>query len=288
MEKKVILITGSSRGIGKLTAIKLAEEGHKVYATMRQPSECEWFEGISNELKGNIALKTLDVTNNDTIQDVVLEIINTEGRIDVAINNAGYALFAPVELAAIEEIKRQFDVNVYGVLRVTQAVLRHMRQQRSGHIINISSIAGIVSNPGLGIYCGTKHALEAISESLAATVFPWNIKVTVIEPAATATEFAEVMDLGSKLKEDNPYSKFNELYKQHMVDLLKKGQPPQEIADLISDVIGMENPDFRYQTNERGQNIAKGLIVDPTGNQWINDIKENFSDWLTTDNVKSK
>jgi retinol dehydrogenase-8 len=282
MKKKVILITGSSRGIGKLTAIKLAEEGHKVYATMRQPSRCDWFEGISNELKENIILKTLDVTDDETIQNVVSEIINTEGCIDVAVNNAGYGLFTPIELADIEEVKHQFDVNVYGVLRVTQAVLPHMRQQKSGHIINMSSIAGIVSNPGLGIYCGTKHALEAISESLAATVFPWNIKVTVIEPAATATEFADVMALGSKLKEENPYSKFNELYQKRMIDLIKEGQPPQEIADLISDVIRMKNPDFRYQTNERGQNIAKGFIVDPKGNKWINDIKENFSEWLIT------
>ncbi|NGX43814.1 MAG: 3-oxoacyl-[acyl-carrier-protein] reductase FabG [Chlamydiae bacterium] len=275
MEQKVILLTGSSRGLGKATAIALAKENHKVYATMRNPSVVTDFDDVPN-----ITLQQLDVTDNASIEAAVAEIIENEKRIDVVINNAGYALFSPVEMATERETFDQFNVNVFGVLRVMQRVLPQMRQQKSGHIINISSIAGIVSNPGLGIYCATKHAIEAISASLASTVFPWNIKVTVVQPGPTATNFFESMAIGSRLQESNPYEAFAKRYQERFSKIIQEGQPPEEVAELIASIIRMENPDFRYQTSPRLEELATRFVTDPTGNIWVNEQKENFSDWF--------
>ncbi len=273
MKSKVILITGSARGIGKLSALELAKRGHIVYGTMRTPISFEVYPE-------NLFVKTLDVTKQETIDLAVQEILKEQGRLDVVINNAGYGLLAPVEMAAEQEIKDLFDVNVYGVWRVSCAVLPLMRAQKSGHIINISSIAGIASNPGLGWYCATKHALEAFSASLAATVFPWDIKVTVIQPAGVATQFADSLRTGSRLVEENPYMGFCSRYAERMAQIVAEGQSPYEVACVIADVVATSNPDFRIQTNDRVREIAGKFLADPAGNRWLNEQKEKFSSWF--------
>ncbi|MGA8163618.1 MAG: SDR family oxidoreductase [Waddliaceae bacterium] len=275
MNKKIVLITGSSRGIGRKTAIALAEQGHRVYASMRRPSPQTEFSEVSKESKQNIFVKTLDVIDKRSIEKTVEEIMEEAGRVDVVINNAGHGLLGPIELVTEKEIHEQFDVNVYGVIRVIQAVLPIMRRQKSGHVINISSIGGIVSNPFLGVYCATKHALEALSASLAATVFPWNIKVTVVQPAATATEFGKVL-FQTEAGEGNPYRESCEQYRSELLDRLEEGQPPEEIADLIAEIIQLKHPRFRYQTNERGISLAKQFVTDPSGDDWLNAEKEKF------------
>ena len=247
---------------------------------MRPPSTSKDFSDQESHVKDLIHILSLDVADQSSISRVIETILEAEERIDVLVNNAGYGLYAPVELATEDEIARQFDVNVFGPLRLIRSVLPSMRRQMSGHIINISSIGGIVSNPGLGIYNATKHALEAISASLAATVFPWNIKVTVIQPGATATEFAEVMPVGQALAKDNPYKSFCEKHREHMRKILKEGQDPQEVASLIVDIIESEKPDFRYQTSKRIQETAKNIVVDPSGNQWLSQQKDLYSDWF--------
>lgn len=275
--KKVILITGSSRGLGRTTAITLASKGYRVYATMRDPSSCPPFE----KSQGSILIKKLDVTDREEIFDVVEEIIANEGRIDVAINNAGAGLLAPIEIATDSEIATLFDVNVYGVVRVMQAVLPHMRKQRDGRIINISSIAGIVSSSFFGFYAATKHAVEAISASAAATVFPWNIKVTVIEPGAVSTDFAKSLVIGERVSQKgHPYHDFCLKYINKFNDVIEQGQPAEEVADLIAKVIEMENPDFRYQTSPRLKKLASSFIADTTGNQWLREQQEKVASWM--------
>jgi len=278
--QKVVLLTGSSRGIGKKTALTLVDQGYKVYATMRKPDSCDWFQALSEEAKERVVLLSLDVTSKDEIDKTVDQIVQREGRIDVLINNAGVGLITPIEMVTDEELKWQFDVNFFGPLHLIQSVLPVMRKARDGHIINVSSIAGIVSNPGAGIYCATKHALEAISASLASTVFQWNIKVTVIEPGPISTEFAEVMPLGTRADPSCPYGDFPSKYHDRMVDILKKGQPPEEVASLILHVIESESPNFRYQTKGYKELAAK-FIVDPTGNEWLDAQKGLFKGWLS-------
>ncbi len=276
MQEKVILITGASRGIGFLTAKVLAEKGHQVYATMRTPDN-------SRHKIDNLFVKELDVTKKETVQRTVNEVISERKRIDVLINNAGYGLLTPVDMATEDEIQKQFDVNVFGALRVIQKVLPHMRKQKEGQIINISSIAGLVSNPALGLYCATKHALEAISASLAVTVSPWNISVSVVQPAATSTEFAEGMPLGKNVQQDNPYGDFSVRYFERMKNILSEGQPAIEVAELIADIVDTVNPHFRYQTSKHAENIAKQYIVDPSGDQWLKEQKKLLSDWFPKD-----
>lgn len=273
MESQVILITGSSKGIGKLTALELAKRGKKVYASMRNPVPFEQFES-------NLSVEQLDVTDKQSIYSAVGRIIEKEGRIDGVVNNAGYGLLAPVDQASEEEVQQQFDVNVFGVMRVIKAVLPQMRKQKYGRIINLSSVAGIVSNPGLGWYCATKHALEAMSASLASTLFPWNIAVSVVQPAATATGFAEDLTIGGDGSSESPYADFTEKYRERMVGLLKDGQPPEEVASLIADILDDPKPHFRYQTSERVKGIVSQVLVDPSGDRWLNQQKETFADWF--------
>ena len=273
MESQVVLITGSSRGIGHSTVLELAKQGHIVYATMRSPKSFELY-------KENIFVRHLDVTNEKSILVAVSEILDERGRIDAVINNAGYGLLSPVDVASEEEIMKQFEVNVFGVMRVIRAVLPQMRKQKHGRIINMSSVAGIVSNPGLGWYCATKHALEALSASLASTVFPWNIHVSVVQPAATATEFAEDVRIGNTDENSDPYGDFSQKYKERMVKLLKEGQAPEEIGALIADILNDPNPHFRYQTSDRVKEIASQIVVDPSGDKWLNQQKETFADWF--------
>lgn len=273
MQQKIILITGSSRGIGLLTAKELAKNGHFVYATMRNTKS---FAASTD----NLIVKELDVTKKETIEKTVKEIIDEKGKIDVVVNNAGYGLLTPIEMATELEVQKQFDVNVFGVLRVIQEVLPFMRKQKSGQIINISSIAGLVSNPALGLYCATKHAIEAISSSLAATIFPWNISVSVVQPAATITEFADVMSMGEKVQSKNPYGDFSVRYHERMQEMLSNGQPAIEVAELIAKIVDTEKPHLRYQTSEHVEGLARQFVVDPTGDHWLEEQKKLFVDWF--------
>ena len=169
-----MLISGATSGIGLATAKAFHEKGWKVWAGFRQQ--------IPEELKEKVRFCHLDVTDERLVQATVKTILEQEGRIDLLINNAGYGLIGAEECVTIEEAQRLFDVNFFGLLRLTQAVLPAMRQQRSGHIINISSGAGVSGIPGLGLYSASKYALEGLSESLAATLSPWDIKVSIVEP----------------------------------------------------------------------------------------------------------
>lgn len=180
--QRVWFITGASTGLGKVLAEKLAQQGQQVVATARKP------EQIAN--LGERALTTeLDVTNQSTIDASVQAAIAKFGRIDVLVNNAGYGLVGALEEPTEAEIDQVFQTNVFGLLRVTRAVLPHMRRQKSGHILNLSSIGGLIATPGLGFYNATKFAVEGLSEALAGECAPLGIKVTVVEPGPFRTDF---------------------------------------------------------------------------------------------------
>lgn len=187
MTQKVWFITGCSTGFGRALAQVATAKGDKVAGTLRKKEQFEAFEALS---PGNIKAILMDVTNPDQVKAGVQEVLDTFGRIDVLVNNAGYGSMGPIEEVSDAEVRRQFDVNVFGALDVTRQVLPHMRKQRSGHIINITSIAGIQGFPGVGIYNGSKFALEGIGEALAAEVKHLGIKVTNVEPGPFRTEWA--------------------------------------------------------------------------------------------------
>lgn len=187
MSKRVWLITGCSTGFGRELVRLVAEKGEMAIGTVRKQEQISELEAINPELvKGVI----LDVQKQDTIDQVSQLIAKSYGRLDVLVNNAGYGTLGPIEETSEEEIQRQFDVNVFGCVRMIKLALPFMRKQRSGHILNITSIAGLNGFPGVGIYNGSKFALEGIGEALAAETRHLGIKVTNIEPGPFRTDWA--------------------------------------------------------------------------------------------------
>lgn len=184
--QKTVLITGASSGIGKAAAELFARRRWNVAATMRDPSVAYAHDYTRAD---HVAVTALDVTDRASIDRAVDETIRRFGRIDVLINNAGYGLNGPVEGASEAQILRQFDVNLFGVVRVMQSVLPQMRARRSGVIVNISSIGGLIGMPGSPLYISTKHALEGLTESQRFELAPFGIRMKLVEPGGIRTDF---------------------------------------------------------------------------------------------------
>lgn len=185
MTKRIALVTGASSGIGKATAELLANNDYYVFAMARRMDRLEQIRSK------NIEPICLDVTDANAIKTLVDHVMTTKGRIDLLVNNAGYGQLGAVECVSMEAAHEQFEVNVFGYARFMQAVLPHMRAQKSGSIINIASILGQISIPGFGWYAASKHAVEALSESLRGEVMKFGISVVVIAPGLIKTEFSE-------------------------------------------------------------------------------------------------
>ncbi|HEY9668366.1 MAG TPA: SDR family NAD(P)-dependent oxidoreductase, partial [Coleofasciculaceae cyanobacterium] len=185
-QQRIWFITGCSSGFGRALTEAVLEHGDSVVATARQPQR---LEDLAIQFGNRILILPLDVTQSTDIQVAVQQAINTFGQIDVLVNNAGYGMFGAVEEVNDQDVRRQFETNVYGALNVTRAVLPHLRRQRSGHILNISSSGGFVGFAGAGIYCASKFALEGWSEALAKEVATLGIRVTIVEPGAFRTAF---------------------------------------------------------------------------------------------------
>ncbi len=187
-EKKVWFITGTSSGFGRLLAEEVLAKGERVVATARKP---EVLQDLIEKYPETARAVKLDVTNLDDAKNSVAEAVKSFGRIDVLVNNAGQALVGAVEEASAEQVKQQFDTNVFGVLNVTREALPILRRQKSGHIVNISSLVGFSALPLLGLYSASKFALEGLTESLAAEVAPFGIKTMIVEPGPYKTGFAD-------------------------------------------------------------------------------------------------
>lgn len=185
-DSRIWFITGSSSGFGRALAETVLNHGETVVATARKPQR---LQDLKTQYPSKILTLRLDITKPGEVREAVNQAIATFGRIDVLVNNAGYAVLGAIEEVSDVDIRRQFETNFFGTLDVTRAVLPHMRYQRSGYILNMSSAGGFVGFPGAGIYCSTKFALEGFSEALAKEVAPLGIKVTIVELGAFRTNF---------------------------------------------------------------------------------------------------
>lgn len=256
--QKVVLISGAASGIGLATAEAFQKKGWKVWAGFH--------EYVSDELKQIESIRHchLDVTNDQLVQTAINHIIEEDGRIDALINNAGYGLIGAEECVTIQEAQHLFDVNVWGVLRLVQAVLPIMRQKKSGHIINISSGVGVHSFPGLGLYSASKFALEGLSESLAVTCAPWDIKVSIVEPGFVKNNWGSHCVIGSRACDETVYKKLT----QSICDMLAtpQGQSCEEVAALLVKIAENPQPNMRYQTTNAMTDYIAKKLVDPTGN----------------------
>ena len=239
MSQKNWFITGASSGFGECLATLLLAKGDKVAATFRQQKQADEFTKKSAPSGVGILL---DVSNVARVPGAVQEAIAALGHLDVIVNNAGYGSLGPIEEVDEEEVQRQFDVNVFGPLRVLRAVLPHLRERRTGHILNITSIGGLRAFPGVGIYNASKFALEGIGESLALQLAPLGIKVTNIEPSGFRTKWAGESATYAKPK----IADYEATAGQNLASIEGNSgrQPgdPDRAAQAMYDVVQLENP----------------------------------------------
>ena len=240
---KVVLITGASSGIGKDTALSLIKEGHIVYGVARR---LEMMQDIIQA--GGHAIK-MDILKERNIDEVVNQIVKEQNRIDVLINNAGYGLWGAVETISIAEAKRQFDVNIFGLAYLTKKIIPLMRKQKSGKIINMSSMGGKVYTPFGAWYHATKYALEGWSDCLRIELKSFGINVILIEPGVIKTEFQDVMmDSTVERSIGTPYEKKLKALEKATQEMYARGigSPPSTITKLIIKAINSHKPKRRY------------------------------------------
>jgi short-subunit dehydrogenase len=272
---KIILITGASTGIGLETAIQLAEQGHKVFASMRNIEKSTLLKQTAEKRGVKLNIMQLDVLDDQSIANCISEIIKSNERIDVLINNAGAGFIRTMEQASMDEIKQVMDVNFYGPIRCSKAVLPFMRKQKSGHIINISSVGGLVGQPVNEIYCAAKFALEGLTESLATYLEPYfGIHISLIEPGGVITEFGNNLtnyfnSTGGILNDDyKPLMENYMGYRASFTDEVKEKvfQKPAQIAEIIIKCMNDPHPKVRYMSSEGVAAFTKvKTSLDPDG-----------------------
>ena len=247
--QKVAIVTGSSSGIGYATSLMLARNGFYTYASARNINKSTSLESIASAEKLPLKLIQLDVTDDSSVKDAIKQIVLEKGRIDVLVNNAGYGLFGAFEDLSLDEIKAQFDTNFFGVIRVTQNVLPVMRtpQNGGGIVVNVSSINGLIAFPVISAYCGTKFAIEGLSESIAYELEPFGIKVILIEPGPIGSNFMKGSVLPKRaLDPQSPYSELVQKFTVKTRSQHENATQPEEVAKTIVHAISTEKPEFRY------------------------------------------
>lgn len=247
---RIAIVTGSSSGIGFETSLALARNGFCTYATMRNLDKSKTILELARLEELPLEVLRLNVTDDKSVKKAIEKIANEQERIDVLVNNAGYALVGPFEELSIEEFKEQFETNVLGAIRVTQGVLPIMRNQRCGTIVNISSIAGRIGFPLTSAYVSSKFALEGLSESIAYETEQFRIKVILIEPGVIKTNFDNNLKMGKRVAATDPNSPYAEITKRRILGFkprFEKGSHPTEVAKAILKAIQSENsPELRH------------------------------------------
>ncbi len=285
--KKNILITGTSSGVGFESALLFARNGFKVYATMRNLKKAEKLQSAISQENLEVDIIELDVTKTETIENCVDSILEKDGKIDILLNNAGAGFAKTLEQSSLEEIDWVTDVNYTGVVRTTKAVLPHMRKAKSGHIINITSIGGLVGQPFNELYCGAKFAVEGFTEGLASYISkPFGIHFSIVEPGGIATEFmnsavAKTIDESGNLA-SGEYEPIFQKYLAGAQERASSGEksPYQtgvEVAEIILKVAQHENPPLRIRTSEWAEDMCQLKTKnDPTGNKLVDKVYNYF------------
>jgi len=264
MTEKISLITGASSGFGLLTSVELAKAKFKVIATMRDLNRRGPLDQAASAqgLAGQIDIRQLDVTHFDSIPPFIQSVFGDYGRIDVLINNAGFAVAGFAEDVTLEELRLQFETNFFGAVAMTKAILPVMRRQRAGHIIQISSIAGVHGSYSVSSYSASKHALEGWSESLRMEVNPLGIKVVLIEPGSFQTDiWTRGAVMGKEAVKDSSPNFQRSLRMREFVQKIPKADPI-EVARVIVRVAQNPNPKMRYLVGRdaKTQLVMKRLL----------------------------
>ena len=262
---QTVLITGCSTGIGRATAERLAGAGHTVYATARK------LEAIEDLKAKGCHTLALDVTDETSMQAAVTAVEEAEGAVGALVNNAGYSQSGAVESVKLDDIRRQFETNVFGLIRMSQLVLPKMRERGEGRVVNVGSMGGKLTFPGGGIYHATKYAVEAISDAMRFELGGFGVQVVLIEPGLITTEFAAaaVGSMNSGNGDDGPYAEFNQAVAASTVGAYegptaKLGGGPETVAKAIEKAITTSRPKARYPVTPSARLIMgqRALLTD--------------------------
>ena len=284
--KKNILITGTSTGVGFESALLFAQNKHKVYATLRNLKKVDALKSRIETENLDIEILELDVTQIKSIQSVVTYIIEKDGKIDLLLNNAGAGFAKTTEQASEEEIRWVTEVNYHGVVFCTQAVLPHMRKQKNGQIISITSVGGLVGQPFNELYCGAKFAVEGYMESLATYVSDaFNIKITCIEPGGISTEFMASAIEKTATEGQFATGEYLPIFERYMAGNQKRANESKdkvyqtgiEVAEVALSIAQNENPPLRIRTSKWAEKFCElKTKADPDGTKLVRQLKDSF------------
>jgi NAD(P)-dependent dehydrogenase (short-subunit alcohol dehydrogenase family) len=276
----VAVVTGSSSGIGLAASLALAKNGYVTYATMRNLAKQDSIQSVAEKEHLPVRTVQLDVTDENSVKNAIQSILSESRRIDLLVNNAGYGMTGAFEDIGMDEIKSLYETNVFGVIRVTQAVLPIMRKQGSGRIINISSGAGRIGYPGGSAYVSSKFALEGLSESMAFEVEQFGIKTVLVEPGFIRTNFAENIVTAKKAQDPNsPYSQMMMQMKSssHRRRMIENAPDADLVASVIVEAATAKEPNLRYLAGKDVQQMmaAKKSMSDE---EFQNMIRQSVRD----------
>lgn len=265
---QTVLITGGTDGLGRAAAVLLAERGYRVFAAGRSAQKRAELDRLALERKLPLETVELDVCADDSVQQAVQAVLQKTGAIDVLVNNAGIGYMAVVEELRLEDLRQQFETNLFGVLRVTQAVLPQMRQRKRGRILMMSSVAGLVTPPTYGAYSSSKHALEALSNALRLEMYPFHVEVILIEPGYIVTNFQQTAkELAQPYAEAAKTSPYGKIYfgawqgaNQGRGD---SKTTPEDCARVIAEAIESPHPKARYAVTPLAKWVSLGKRILP-------------------------
>jgi NAD(P)-dependent dehydrogenase (short-subunit alcohol dehydrogenase family) len=255
LERKIAIVTGASSGIGQATAERLAAAGYKVYGTSRRRAQSG---------QRSFEMLPLDVTSDASVAAAVTEVMRVEGHIDLLVNNAGFGVApAGAEESSIDQARSIFDTNFFGIVRMTRAVVPHMRRHGSGRIINIGSVLGFLPMPYGALYAATKHAIEGYSESLDHELRTRGIRVSVVEPAYTKTQFdANFLEPDAKLDE---YREIRAALAKRLKEVMAAADQPSVVADVVLQAASAAHPKLRYAAGSRASRLRLLRRFAPAG-----------------------
>ncbi len=270
-------MTGSSSGIGYETSVLLARNQIKTYATMRNMSKSNGLREIASKEKIPLNVAQLDVNDDLSVNTAIDKIVRENGRIDILVNNAGYDLFGSLEESSLEEIKQQFETNVFGVIRTTKAVIPTMRKQGNGTIVNISCVDGTVGLfPFETAYHASKFALEGFTESLRHELADFNIHIILIEPGGISSNFSMNIKTAKGFDSNkSPYAKLAQQVLQGFESILAAySSHPSKVAHTILNVLNSPNPELRYPVGKDAESIfkARAELSDKELEQWAREV----------------
>lgn len=269
----IALVTGTSSGIGLSTAVRLVQHGFTVIATMRDTAKAGPLQIRAREAGVGLDVRTLDVQDDASVTGCVQEVIQAYGHIDLLVNNAGAGYLGSLEQTSPQDLRRTMEVNFFGVWRVTQAVFPLMRAARSGRILTVTSVGGLIGQPFNDAYCAAKFAVEGFMESLAPVARRLGIEVSLIEPGAVNTEFVGSVQALMHETTREPQEGYGPMLEAYLTATQQTfatiGQTPEEIGQVIVEAATTNTPHFRYTTSGLISAVVSRKYVDPTGDSII-------------------